>query len=135
MNQILKRYEEFYGKVSSSETLMQEHYNDSQKEDEIIVAFGSRLESTLCKDIKQGQMNITAKDTMFKSKFWTGLRSKSLRESIRDVYANIKDFQILLLQRNKKGRAGKDQHRDFQQRCQSSCTPYQTTKRQHRNNK
>lgn len=26
---------------------MQEHYNDSQKEDEIIVAYGSRLESTL----------------------------------------------------------------------------------------
>lgn len=75
---------------------MQQHYNDSQKEDEIIVAFGSRLESTLCKDIKQGQINITAKDTMFKSKFWTGLRSKSLRDSIRDVYANIKDFQILL---------------------------------------
>lgn len=68
---------------------------------------------------------------MFKSKLWTGLRSKSLRDSIRDVYANIKDFQILLLQRNKKGRAGKDQHRDFQQRCQSNCTPYQT-RRQHR---
>lgn len=44
---------------------MQEHYNDSQKEDEIIVAYGSRLKSTLCKDIKQGQINITAKDTMF----------------------------------------------------------------------
>lgn len=29
---------------------------------------------------------------MFKSKLWTGLRSKSLRDSIRDVYANIKDF-------------------------------------------
>lgn len=57
---------------------------------------------------------------MFKSKLWTGLRSKSLRDSIRDVYANIKDFQILLLQRNKKGRARKDQHRDFQQRCQGS---------------
>lgn len=40
---------------------MQEHYNDSQKEDEIIVGFGSRLES----DSKQGQINITAKDTMF----------------------------------------------------------------------
>lgn len=65
MIQILNRLEGFYGKVSSSETLMQEHYNDSQKEDEIIVAFGSRLESTLCKDIKQGQINITAKYTMF----------------------------------------------------------------------
>lgn len=65
MNQILNRLKGVYGKVSSSETLMQEHYNDSQKEDEIIVAFGSRLESTLCKDIKQGQINITAKDTMF----------------------------------------------------------------------
>lgn len=41
------------------------------------------------------------------------MRSKSLGDSVRDVYTNIKDFQILLLQRNKKGRAGKDQHRDF----------------------
>lgn len=135
MNHILNRLEGFYGKVGSSETLMQEYYNDSQKEDEIIVAYGSRLESTLCKDINQGQINITAKDKMFKSKFWTGLRSKSLQDSNRDVYANIKDFQILLLQRKKKGRAGKDQHRDFQQRCQSSCTPNQTTRRQHRNSK
>lgn len=137
MIQILNRLEGFYGKVSSSETLMQEHYNDSQKEDEIIVhvAYGSRLESTLCKDLKQGQINITAKDTLFKSKFSTGLRSKSLRDSISDVYANIKDFQILILQRNKKGRAGKDQHRDFQQRCQSCSTPYQSTRIQHRNNK
>lgn len=39
MNHILNRLEGFYGKVSSSETLMQEHYNDSQKEDESIVAY------------------------------------------------------------------------------------------------
>lgn len=65
MNQILYRLEGFYGKVSSSETLMQEHYKDSQKEDEIIVAYGSRLESTLYIDIRKGQTNITAKDTMF----------------------------------------------------------------------
>lgn len=75
---------------------MQEFYNDCQKENEGIVAYGSRLESTLCKAIKQGQINITAKDTMLCSKFWTGLRSKSLRDSTRYVYANISDFQILL---------------------------------------
>lgn len=96
VNQILDKLEGFYGNVSSSETLMQEFYNDCQKENESIVAYGSRLESTLCKAIKQGQINITAKDTMLCSKFWTGLRSKSLRDSTRYVYANISDFQILL---------------------------------------
>lgn len=43
MNQILNRLKGVYGKVSSSETLLQEYYNDSQKEYEIIVALGSMV--------------------------------------------------------------------------------------------
>lgn len=40
VNQILNRLKGVYGKVRSSETLLQEYYNDSQKEYEIIVALG-----------------------------------------------------------------------------------------------
>ncbi|XP_062606042.1 uncharacterized protein LOC134267845 [Saccostrea cucullata] len=95
-SQILEKLEGFYGMVSSSETLMQQFYNDCQKENESIVAYGSRLESTLCKAIKQGHIDDIAKDTMLCSKFWTGLRSKSLRNSTRYIYANITEFQVLL---------------------------------------
>ena len=38
--QVLDKLEGFYGRVSSSETLLQEFYNDRQRENESLVQFG-----------------------------------------------------------------------------------------------
>lgn len=41
-------------------------------------------------------MELEAKDSMLRSKFWTGLKSQQLRNSTRYLYDTKKDFQSLL---------------------------------------
>ena len=65
----------FYGDVCSSETLIQIFYSDFQKDTESIVAFGSKIEQTMSRAVRYGHIDLVAKDTMLRSKFWTGLKS------------------------------------------------------------
>ena len=82
--------------MSSAETILQSFYSDNQKEDESVATFGSRLEQTLSKAIRYGHMELAARDSMLRSKFWTGLRSQQLRNSTRYLYDTYKDFPSLL---------------------------------------
>ena len=82
--------------------LMQELFSDFQKESEYIVTYGSRLERTLSKVVKEGQRDEGAKDSMFRSKVWTGLKNQQLRQATRHKYDTIHDFQILLKEIRKK---------------------------------
>ena len=95
---MLTKLDGFYGNVSTSEILMQSFYSDCQKDDESIVAYGSRIEDTLVKAIGTGKMNVdrTAKDAMLRSKFWTGIRNQELKNSSRHHYDSGVDFQTLL---------------------------------------
>ena len=61
-----------------------------------IVAFGSRLEHTLSRAIASGHVDTIAKDAMLCSKFWTGLKSQTLKNSTRYLYSSVSDFQTLL---------------------------------------
>ena len=96
VSDILSKLDGFYDNVSSSETLMQSFYSDFQKETESVVSFASRLEQTLSRAVKSGHIDKVAKDAMLRSKFWTGLKSQSLKNSTRHLYDTIKDFQSLL---------------------------------------
>ena len=71
-------------------------YSDYQKDNESLVAYGSRLEQTLSKAIRYGHIELAAKDAILRSKFWTGLKSQELRNSTRHLYDSVKDFQLLL---------------------------------------
>lgn len=93
---ILHKLDGFYGNVSSSETLMQNFYSDFQKDKESIVEFGSRLEQTLSRAMRGGLIDPVSKDSMLRTKFWTGLNSQSLKNSTRHLFDSIKDFQLLL---------------------------------------
>lgn len=93
---ILHKLDGFYGNVSTSETLIQSFYNDYQKDTESIVTYGSRLEQTLSRAIRCGHADLAAKDSMLRSKFWTGLKSQELKNSTRHLYDSVKDFQVLL---------------------------------------
>ena len=96
VSDIIEKLDGFYGNVSSSETLVQSFYMDFQKETESIVQYGSRLEQTLARAIRYGHIDLVAKDTMLRSKFWTGLKSQQLRNATRYLYAGQSDFQTLL---------------------------------------
>ena len=92
VDDILQKLDGFFGNVATTQTLMQSFYSDCQKEDEPIVAFGSRLEHTLSRAIKSGLIDTIAKDAMLYSKFWTGLKSQTLKSSTRYLYSNVSDF-------------------------------------------
>lgn len=96
VDQILDKLEGFYGIVSTGATLMQTFYNDFQKEDETIVSYGTRLEQTLSRAVTRGHIEIAAKDSILRSKFWTGLRSQQLKNSTRHLYDSNIDFKSLL---------------------------------------
>lgn len=98
VNDVLTKLDGFYGTVSTCEILMQSFYNDYQKENESIVSFASRIEETLIKAINRGHLDISAKDSMLRSKFWTGLKSQELRNSTRHHYDGKKNFQSLLME-------------------------------------
>lgn len=121
---ILAKLDGFYGNVSTGETLIQAFYNDFQKENESIAAYGSRLEQTLSRAIRCGHMDLSAKDSMLRSKFWTGLRSQQLKNSTRHLYDSIKDFQLLLREIRKV-----DQEESSSSR--PSTTPKQKVAQQH----
>lgn len=93
---ILDKLDGFFGNVSTSETLIQSFYSDCQKENESVVAYGSRLEQTISRAVACGHIDLVAKDAMLRSKFWTGLKSQALKNSTRHLYDSIKDFQSLL---------------------------------------
>ena len=93
---ILAKLDGFYANVSSSETLIQSFYSDYQKEAESVVSFASRIEQTLSRAVKSGHIDGIAKDAMLRSKFWTGLKSQSLKNSTRHLYDTIKDFPSLV---------------------------------------
>ena len=96
VDEVLEKLDGFYGNVSTAETIIQSFYNDFQKERECVASFGSRLEQTLSRAIRYGHMELSAKDSMLRSKFWTGLKSQQLRNSTRYLYDTYKDFPSLL---------------------------------------
>ena len=96
VDEILEKLEGFYGMVSSGATLMQTFYNDLQKDSESIVSYGTRLEQTLSRAVIYGHIELAAKDSILRSKFWTGLRSQQLKNSTRHLYDASTDFQSLL---------------------------------------
>lgn len=63
VDEILDKLYDFYGNVSTDETIIQSFYNDFQKEDESVASFGSRLEQTLSRAIRYGHMELAAKDS------------------------------------------------------------------------
>ena len=98
---ILAKLDDFYANASSSETLIRSFYSDFQKEAESAVSFASRTEQTLSRAAKSCHIDGIAKDVMLRSKFWTGLKSQSLKNSTRHLYDTIKDFPSLLREKSK----------------------------------
>lgn len=95
LEDIIKKLDGFFGNVASGETLMQSFYNDRQKKGEPIVVYASRLEDTLSKAITLGHIETVARDGMLRSKFWTGLFSQQLKQSLRHLFDSIKNFEYL----------------------------------------
>ena len=90
VDELLDKLDGFYGNVSTTETIIQSFYNDFQKENESVATFGSRLEQTLSRTIRYGHMELSAKDSMLRSKGHLCLRRE---DSLKNKY-NTKYYKI-----------------------------------------
>ena len=71
------------------------------KDDESIVDYGSRIEQTLTRAFRTTQIELSLKDAMLRTKFWTGLSKQILKNSTRHLFDTVKDFQHLLCEMRK----------------------------------
>ena len=61
---MLNKLDGFYGKDSTTHTLIQLFYNDYQKNNESVIAYGSRLEQTLSRALRSGDAKLEMNDSM-----------------------------------------------------------------------
>ena len=92
---ILDRLESVFGNVAAGESVMQEFYTATQKQDETVTAWGLRLEEILQKAVSKGHVKQEEIDSMLKAKFWRCLRSDRLKNATRIHYETATSFEIL----------------------------------------
>ena len=95
VDEILKRLEGVFGNLATGESVLQEFYTASQKQDESVAAWGLRLEEILEKAVDKGHVKSEEKNDMLKNKFWKALRSDRLKNATRTHFATITDFEKL----------------------------------------
>ena len=98
IHEIMKRLERVFGNVASGESMMQEFYTASQKQNEDVVTWGLRLQGIVDKAVDIGYLKKENTNTMLKDRFWKGLRSEKLKNRSQIHFINISDYQELLSQ-------------------------------------
>jgi hypothetical protein len=94
--QILNKFENIFGTVSSSEKLLCDFYSTQQKSNESVAEWSCRLEDILShRQLESiGQRNI-----MLKSKFFSGLHSSQVKNAIRHRFNDGTYDDLLVLAR------------------------------------
>ena len=92
---MLNRLENAFGNLASGQSLLQEFYSTSQKQDETAVAWGLRLEEILQKASEKGLVRAEDKDEMLRNKFWRSLRSDRLKNKTMVQFHKGLDFVSL----------------------------------------
>lgn len=86
IGQVLKRLKSRFGDVGDS--VMQEFYTASQKQDESITEWSLRLKDILKKTIKKGNVKKEDKDKMLRDRFFNYLRRERLENTTRTKHDN-----------------------------------------------
>jgi len=92
-NDILLEIEAIFGNVSTGETLKEKFYSARQESHETVADFSIRLEHLLSNS--NVKLSATAKNEMLRSRLWSGLRNKELRNAARYKFESIKSFSLL----------------------------------------
>ena len=95
IEEILKRLEGVFGNVATGESVLQEFYTSSQKQDESVAAWGLRLEEILQKAVDKGHVRQAEKNDMLRNKFWKSLRSDRLKNATRTKFETLTEFDML----------------------------------------
>jgi len=97
LKEILKKFDGVYGKVVSESTLLTMFYSASQKKDEDVTAWSSRLEDLIQTVEDNGMIEHKTKQEMLRSKLWNGLYNEKLKEATRYKFDIIKDYEQLIV--------------------------------------
>ena len=92
---ILHRLEGVFGNVATAESVLQEFYTATQKQEESVAAWGLRLEEILQKAIDKGHVKEEDKNSMLKNKFWKALRNDRLKNATRIAFSSASSFDEL----------------------------------------
>lgn len=95
VQEIISTLEGIFGNVASGESILQEFYTSTQKQDETVAAWGLRLEEILQKAIEKGHVKQDEKNDMLRTRFWKALRSDRLKNATRVHFESISNFELL----------------------------------------
>lgn len=93
VNQILSKFQNIFGTVVSDQKLLADFYTAQQKSNESIAEWSCRLEEYLC---HPNLNNLTSKNNMLKTRFFSGLFSDAIANSIRHLVES-KTFEDLVV--------------------------------------
>ena len=91
---VLEKFDTVFGTVISTEYLMEDFYSCEQCLDEKVVAWGCRLETTLCK-LRDRGLNVDS-NAMLRSRFWHGLTDIKVKDALRHKFDSGANYQDLL---------------------------------------
>ena len=97
-DQIVHKLEGVYGNTYPSEQLIQTFYAAKQETGESVANYGMRLEGLLQTCIDRGDISLTARNEMLRSKLWSGLSDVNLRNASRYKFDTIHDFEALRME-------------------------------------
>ncbi len=95
VGEIIDKLEGVFGNVAAGESMLQELYTTSQKQNETVAAWGLRLEEIVQRAIDKGHVREESKHYMLKSKFWKSLWSDKLKASTIIHYKTMQSFEQL----------------------------------------
>ena len=90
---LLDKFDSMFGNVYSSGQLFQQFYSAEQKANEEIVAWGCRIQQLLAQ-LKESEM-IPNDQELLRSKFFSGITNKDLREAIRHRFDSGESYDQL----------------------------------------
>lgn len=82
-----------FGNIYPTEKLIQQFHATQQEEGETVIDYGLRLDSILQRCIERKAISLDARNEMLRTKLWSGLKDSNLRNSSRNKYDTIKDFE------------------------------------------
>ncbi|MCG8034659.1 MAG: hypothetical protein JAZ03_21150, partial [Candidatus Thiodiazotropha taylori] len=92
-NDIISKLDSLFGNVASGQSVLQEFFTASQREDESVTMWGLRIEEILQRAVEKGDVASDRKNEMLRSKFWRSLFSLDLKNATRVYFDKVTDFE------------------------------------------
>jgi hypothetical protein len=97
LNQLILKFQQVFGIVCTPQLLLEKFYNSNQNFDESVSSWACKLEDILRMLQDHGYACGDQRDSMLRSKFWTGLCRSSVKNGIRHLYDSQSPYADLVV--------------------------------------